>query len=49
MRTILTALVLGLVAGGLAAATIAYAAGPTFTVRCMHTGGPQILPKYGTY
>jgi IPT/TIG domain len=28
---------------------LASAGGPTFTVKCMHTGGPTILPKYGTY
>lgn len=48
MRPVLIALALGLIAG-IAAATIALAAGPSFTVRCMHSGGPAILPKYGTY
>jgi hypothetical protein len=48
MRAVLIVVVLGLVAG-IAAATIALAAGPSFTVRCMHNGGPAILPKYGTY
>lgn len=48
MRPVLIVLALGLIAG-IAAATIALAAGPSFTVRCMHSGGPAILPKYGTY
>jgi hypothetical protein len=48
MRPVLTVVVLGLIAG-IAAATIAVAAGPSFTVRCMHTSGPTTLPKYGTY
>jgi hypothetical protein len=44
LRMILLAI--GLVCGAVA---IAHAAGPTFTVRCMHTAGPKVLPKYGTY
>jgi hypothetical protein len=31
------------------AAAIALAGEPSFTVRCKHTGGPKLLPKYGTY
>lgn len=31
------------------AASAAYAVGPSFSVRCMHTGGAKILPKYGNY
>ena len=44
LRTI--SLAIGLICG---AAALAHAAGPSFTVRCMHTAGPKILPKYGTY
>jgi hypothetical protein len=49
MRALTTTLALGLALAGVA--TFAYAAGgePTFTVRCMQTSGPKILPKYGTY
>jgi len=47
MRPVATALVLGLALAGVT--TFAHAAEPTFTVRCMHTAGPKILPKYGTY
>jgi len=49
MRTLTTTLALGLALTGVA--TFAYAEGgePTFTVRCMQTSGPKILPKYGTY
>lgn len=48
MRPITKALALGLVACTLTA-TAVFAAGPTFTVRCMQTAGPQILTTYGTY
>lgn len=47
MRPITNALALGLGLAGVA--TFAQAGGPTFTVRCMQTAGPKILPKYGTY
>jgi hypothetical protein len=47
MRSITTALALGLALAGVA--TLAHAGEATFTVRCMHTAGPKILPKYGTY
>jgi hypothetical protein len=30
-------------------AASAYAGGPSFTVKCMHTAGPTALSKYGTY
>lgn len=42
-----TALAFGLAAAG----TVAFAkvGEPSFTVRCMQTAGPKILPKYGTY
>lgn len=47
MRSLITAAALTMAA---ATATAAYAVGtPTFTVKCMHTGGPKLLPKYGTY
>ncbi|MBL9096785.1 MAG: hypothetical protein JNK07_07645 [Alphaproteobacteria bacterium] len=48
MRPVTKALALGLAACALTA-TAVFAAGPTFSVRCMQTAGPQILPKYGTY
>ena len=47
MRPVISALTVGVLS--LAAASVAQAGPPSFTVRCMHTGGPQILPKYGTY
>lgn len=34
---------------GCAAAGLAYAMAPSFTVRCMHTAGAKVLEKYGTY
>lgn len=48
MRPAIKALVLGFAVCTLSA-TVAFAATPTFTVRCMQTAGAQILPKYGTY
>jgi hypothetical protein len=48
MRPVTKALALGLAAFTLTA-TAVLAAGPTFSVRCMQTEGPQILSKYGTY
>lgn len=47
MRPLMTVMTLGLM--GLCAASLAHAGPPTFTVRCMHTAGPKITPKYGTY
>lgn len=47
MRATTVTLALGLALAGVA--TLAHAGEPTFTVRCMQTSGPKILPKYGTY
>jgi hypothetical protein len=47
MRPLLRALTLAFFASCLA--PLAHAGEPSFTVRCKHTAGPKILPKYGTY
>ncbi len=40
---------LAFAAAALGGATLAVAASPSFTVKCMHTSGPTALPKHGTY
>jgi len=46
MRFGTTSLVFGLVC---AAAAVALAGEPSFTVRCKHADGARLLPKFGTY
>jgi len=48
MQSILYRICLPVIAGCLSTG-LAFAGGPSFTVKCMHTDGPTVLPKYGTY
>ncbi len=40
---------LAFVLAALGGASLAVAGSPSFTVKCMHTAGPTVLPKHGTY